>query len=63
MEDSTGRGRARKEAIAVVCIRNDGGSDQSVGDRGGDKELHSATTLKCNAPGFDVSKRQLSGMT
>lgn len=63
VEDNTDGGRVRREAIAVAHVRNDGGSDQSVGDGGGDKGLHSITTLKHNAPGFDVNKRKMSGMT
>lgn len=63
MKDGTCGGRARKEAIGTVQLRNDGGSDQSVGDGGGDEGLDSASTLKHNAPGFDVSKRKISEMT
>lgn len=63
MEDGTGRSRARKKDLAMVQVRNDGGSDQSVDVRGGDKGLDSASTLKRNVPGFDVSKRKMSGIT
>lgn len=63
MEDGTGRSRARKEDLAMVQVRNDGGSGQSVDVGGGDKGLDSASALKRNVPGFDVRKRKMSGIT